>query len=105
MVYDKVYNELKTNEQIVKDILERHPSARDDDFKLYCWVLYNKGINIDQTLRQFCGTALEKNMPAFASITKCRRTLQGVYPHLQGTNKEGREQAKMAHVQYNRDNQ
>lgn len=105
MVYDKVYNELKTNEQIVKDILEKHPSARDDDFILYGWVLYYNHITLDQSVRVFLGTARKQGAPAFATITKCRRTLQGVYPHLQGTNKEGREQAKMAHVQYNRDNQ
>lgn len=100
----KVYNELKTNEQIVKDILEKYPNTRDDDFILYAWVLYYNKIPLNQTLRNFLGTARQQGAPAFASITKIRRTLQGIYPHLKGTKAKARKETQMAYRVYNYEN-
>lgn len=104
MNYDKVYNEFTNTNDIVKDILEKHPATRDNDFKLYCWVLYKKGINIDQSVRQFCGTAVEQNAPSFATVTKCRRTLQGIYPELMGKSQEVRNEMQMIYKTYNQEN-
>lgn len=104
MIQERLYKELKTTEQIVKDILEKHPNTRDDDFKLYAWVLYYNGINIDQSVRHFLGTAKQNGVPPFATVTKCRRTLQGVYPQLMGTNKEARAEAQGAYRTYNWEN-
>lgn len=104
MNYDKVYNEFTKTSDIVKDILAKHPNTRDNDFVLYAWVLYYKGINLNQSLRKFLATASKSDVPAFATITKCRRTLQGIYPQLKGKSFDKRQEMQMIYKTYNQEN-
>lgn len=104
MNYDKVYNEFTKTSDIVKDVLVKHPNTRDDDFVLYAWVLYHKGINLNQSLRDFLATASKSDAPAFATITKCRRTLQGIYPQLKGKSYDRRQEMQMVYKTYNQEN-
>lgn len=71
----------KTND-LVLEMLKKYPKSRTDDFKLYGCVLHELGINLNTSLKDFLKTAKELKMPAFATVTKCRRTLQGAYPEL-----------------------
>ena len=104
MNYNKVFSEFTKTSDIVKMILEKYPKARDDDFVLYGYVAHYCGFNIDQSMRQFLGTATQKGAPAFATVTKCRRTLQGEFPHLQGTKVEARKEMSMIYKAYNQEN-
>lgn len=70
-------SKIKTTEKIVLDILERNIKARSDDFILYGSVLKNLGIDLKTTtLYDFLSTAQVNSIPPFATITKCRRTIQ-----------------------------
>lgn len=102
--YEKASKKLNKTNEIVLQVLEKHPKARDDDFVLYGFVIYYMGYNIDQSVRHFLGTAEQTGAPAFATITKCRRTLQGIYPQLKGKKVESRKQMEMVYKAYNWEN-
>ena len=104
MDYAKRYKEFKTTEEMVKDILTKRPATRDDDFILYGWVLYYNGISLDQSLRQFLGGAARAGVPAFATVTKCRRTLQGKHAELRGESFKARQDMQMIYKTYNMKN-
>lgn len=104
MNYEKTSKKLNKTNVIVQHVLEKHPKARDDDFVLYGFVLYYMGYNIDQSLRHFLGTAKQTDAPAFATVTKCRRTLQGIYPELMGKSQEERNEMQMVYKTYNQEN-
>lgn len=71
-------------EVIVKDVLERFPDTRNDDFKLV-YAVYRE-INFFHTTKElFCEIMLnhkEYELPAFESITRARRKVQKLHPEL-----------------------
>lgn len=75
-------SKLNQTSDIVLKILRERPKSRTDDFKLYGYVLNELKVDIKMPLVDFLRNAKEKGMPAFATVTKCRRTLQGVHPEL-----------------------
>lgn len=103
--YEKASKKMNKTSEIVLQVLEKHPKARDDDFVLYGFVIYYMGYNIDQSMRHFLGTAEQTGAPAFATITKCRRTLQGIYPQLKGKKAEARNEMQMVYRTYNWENE
>lgn len=102
MEYEKIYKDMTKTSDIVKDILEKHPNTRDNDFILYAWVLYYKKIALKQPLGEFLKTATDQNAPPFATITKCRRTLQSDYPELKGKKVNERNSMQMVYKLYNK---
>lgn len=91
----------KTSEIVLK-ILKEKPMARNNDFILYAYVLKEKGFNLNTPLNEFLANAEKNKAPAFASVTKCRRTLQGRYPAL--VDKDtliARHDAQYEYIKYN----
>lgn len=70
------FRNLKKLESIVFEILELDKTSRKDDFKLYLEVLKSIGINENMTIGTFFSVAKKYNIPAFESVTRCRRHLQ-----------------------------
>lgn len=98
-----VYMNIKTTEQLVKQILEKYPISRSDDFRLYGYVLYYNGISLEQSLKNFLKNAKKDNITPFATVTKCRRKLQSQYPELIGENKENRLEMQSLMVDFNKE--
>ena len=71
---------MKTLDEI-KDILELHPSARNDDFELIAIFARTHGI-YRQPLSEALATWQNRQLPPFETITRARRKLQEQYPHL-----------------------
>lgn len=68
---------MKQLEELVLTALEKYSVARQDDFVLYGAVLKLMGVPIaTQTIAQFLSTARKNNIPAFESVSRCRRHIQ-----------------------------
>ena len=89
---------IKNKEFIVKDILTKHPKARDNDSLLlaYVWVyqcggkVYAKDISMWDFILDFT----RKNFAEVSGITRCRRKLQEEHPELRGELYDKRHQMK-----------
>lgn len=76
---------MKDLNEIVKKILEEHPEARDDDFKVIGYVV--KQMSPDAMKLNF-GQVLwnhnKLNLPSFETIRRTRQKLQHDIPELRG---------------------
>jgi hypothetical protein len=81
---------LQTTENLVKEILEKYPDARKDDYILYLHAC-SMSSEEDRTLKgdfltfPFIDVMLghdSYNLPNWHSVTRCRRRLQRKYPYL-----------------------
>lgn len=104
MEKETILRKMNKTSDLVKDILEKHPTARDDDFILYAWVLYYNRINLTQQLGQFLKTATQNKVTPFATVTKCRRTLQRENPNLKGNKVDERTNMQHYYKLYNQGN-
>jgi hypothetical protein len=86
---------IKTMEQIVKDILEIKPQYRDNDYSLMCKVWYDilkaNGFDIKtRSAYELMNLYANKELPKASDIERARRRVQEKYPHLRGENWEKR---------------
>ena len=72
---------LKFIEPKIKEILEKNPAARKDDFILVLEV-YKKYIRPNTPISLALENHNEFGLPSFASIIRIRRKLQSEYPSL-----------------------
>lgn len=84
--------ELKTIHNLVKNILEEHPQARDSDNILYYYVIKHigaqKGINIDSmSLPNFLLNMKSYHLPSFETVGRVRRKVVEQHPDLAGAKK------------------
>lgn len=101
MNYDKMYKGVLKTEDVVKEILEKYPKSRDNDFILYGYVAHYYGFDLGQSMRRFLSNAAKEKAPAFATVTKCRRTLQGTFKHLRGEMYDTRKNNQIIYKTYN----
>lgn len=90
-------------ENIVYTILKYKPRAREDDFILYGCVLAKHNVDLNTSLKDFLLNARKFNVPAFETVSRCRRKLQAKYPELIDTRTaEYREQARQEFRDYSK---
>ena len=79
-------DKIKKVEDRVRIILEEKPHTRDDDMKLYAWI-------ISKFYGQYLGTMPAKELidamyhskiPHMTSVLRCRQKLQEMHPSLRG---------------------
>ena len=68
---------------LVKGVLEKHPSARDNDFILYMFILNKQGISCRETsIYEVTEMMRNKIIPSFCSIERARRKVQEQFSSL-----------------------
>lgn len=68
---------------LVKEILEKHECARDNDFILYGYVLNKNGISARKTsFHEITKMMIDKVIPSFCSIERARRKVQEYHEEL-----------------------
>ena len=82
-----VSKELKTTTDIVKQILQRYPEARNSDNVLYLQVCTfigkGKGLDINaMSMPHFLLNLKDYGMPQFESVRRTRQKIQAVHPEL-----------------------
>ena len=93
---------IKELEPVVLQALEENKRTRKDDFILYAYVLYLKGIPMQTSISDFLTHARENQMPAFESVTRCRRHIQELRPDLKDQQTAiKREEAQEEYKNYN----
>ena len=71
-------------EEIIKPILEKSISARNDDFYLYYEVIKVLNAEVEwNTLGTVLKGHKELGLPNYESVTRVRRKLQATYPELE----------------------
>lgn len=83
--------ELNTTTELVKDILEKHPDARNSDNLLYCYVLaiigHKTGIKYESMPIEIILPNLKiYGLPSIETVGRCRRKIVEAYPELAGNN-------------------
>ena len=77
--------ELKTTTELVKDILENDPTARNSDDYLYYMVCQRiDGISVHLPFWKVMLNRKQYNFPAFESVRRSRQKMQEKYPELVG---------------------
>ena len=90
----------KTKKAVLK-ILEEHRGARSNDFVLYAYVLAEKGVNLRSPVANVLFNANELKLPAFGTVTRCRRKIQQERKDLvEEVTAETRKQAEEEFRQY-----
>lgn len=81
------------NKELVKHILEKFPEARDSDFRLYGFVCSMVCPDVLNKPFRYClWNHAKLDMPSYESVTRARRKIQEVYPHLRGKNYKARQE-------------
>lgn len=78
-------NRLRNLEPAVKKVLEKNKLARKDDTVLICEVFRELLGSFPIQIKSFEELMLnhtQYNLPAFETVTRCRRKLQSEYPEL-----------------------
>ena len=77
--------ELKTTQDIVKDILERDEQARNSDDYLYCMVCRSiDDISVHLPFWKVLLNRKDFHYPAFESVRRSRQKMQQKFPELAG---------------------
>jgi hypothetical protein len=74
----------KTNTELVKILLEKHPHLRDNDNKLLANIWYIRSEKLDEGAMDFLNTIAEGKLPSSESIRRVRQKLQELNPKLRG---------------------
>ena len=90
---------MKDLNEIVKKILEEHPEARDDDFKVIGYVVKEMSptamkLNFGQVLWNHN----KLNLPSFETIRRTRQKLQHDIPELRGNVYKERMEKQMEYI-------
>lgn len=86
----------KDHKEMVKMIMEKYPVTRDSDFKLYgfvCLLLCPE--TLDMSFRYVLWNHAKLGMPSYESVTRARRKMQELYPHLRGKNYKARQERSL----------
>ena len=80
---------IKGVEGRVRNILEKHEQTRDDDMKLFAYVIldyfnFNKNYIDSLSANDVIGKIYNNKVPHFTSILRCRQKLQEKSPDLRG---------------------
>lgn len=85
-------NSLNSLKDLVVDILEKYPEARDSDDKLYVEVCKAKNSNIlNHSFEDIMLHRKEYSVPSYASVERARRKAQSEREDLVGTVRELRK--------------
>lgn len=81
--------ELRTTTELVKEVLEAHPKARNSDNELYYWVCaitgQKNGIDVHKMSMPLFFLNLKKyGFPQFETVRRARQKLQAAFPELAG---------------------
>lgn len=76
--------------EVVKEVLETTPQTRDSDNKLIYCVMRKCGMQNGESFASVIQKIIDGELPAFASITRAKRKVVELYPHLD-CSKEVRE--------------
>lgn len=75
----------------VKEVLETRPETRDDDMKLYSLIVHRTiGLPPNVTFYEATFNHRKYNLPSYESVTRARRKIQELEPHLRGTRRKAR---------------
>ena len=82
--------ELKSTTELVREVLQSHPKARNSDNELYYWVCaiigHRNGIDIHKmSMPLFFLHLHEYGFPQFETVRRTRQKLQAAYPELCGS--------------------
>lgn len=76
---------MKDYSDIVEKILRAIPATRDDDHKLYVWVVSKlKPELMNEPFGRTFFDAISNGLPSYESITRARRKAQEKHPDLRG---------------------
>ena len=76
--------QIKNTKEIVTDILQKQPKARDNDALLICLVYSRLGHHWTETFGNIMACVSEGDLPSFETITRVRRKVQEENPELLG---------------------
>lgn len=103
--------ELQTTTELVREVLQRHPKARNSDNELYYWVCaiigHRNGIDVHKmSMPMFFLHLHECGFPQFETVRRTRQKLQATYPELSGSAEvtEQRKEHEEAFREYARGN-
>lgn len=92
-------NNLKKYNEIVEKALREHPETRDDDNKLYVWVLRTVSPEVmNDPFGKTFYYATEKGLPYFETIRRTRQKIQHDNPSLRGKNYEKRQEKQNDYI-------
>lgn len=82
--------ELKNTTELVREVLQSHPKARNSDNELYYWVCaiigHRNGIDVHKmSMPLFFLHLHEYGFPQFETVRRTRQKLQATYPELCGS--------------------
>lgn len=92
---------MKKNEmnELVEKALREHPVTRDDDLKLFVWVVYYiKPELMDKKFSETLWNHKENGLPSFETVTRIRRKLQEKNYHLRGKAYEDRHHKESEYI-------
>lgn len=85
--------------EYVEKALKEHECTRDDDHKLFVWVVYYiKPELLEESFRNAFFYASTNGMPSYESISRCRRKLQEKHPSLRGKTWEKRHEKENDYI-------
>lgn len=73
------------NKKLVTYVLQRHPDAKDSDFRLFGWCCAIMRPEVmDMSFKEVMWRHKELNLPSFDTIQRTRQKLQHDHPELRG---------------------
>ena len=76
--------ELKKTKEVVENLLRTRPATRDSDELLICLVYDKLGTSWKLPFGEVMNKVNNGELPAFESVSRCRRKMQEKYPELRG---------------------
>lgn len=89
--------------ELVKEILEQKPRARDCDFVLYGFVLNKYGYSINIPFSELAERVKAKEIPSMETVGRTRRKCMELYPSLRGKSYDPREERQLEFVDFAKD--
>ena len=91
---------MKDYNTVVEHILQRHPDARDSDFRLFGWVCaVIKPDVMSLPFKQVLWQHQELDLPSYETITRIRRKLQEKNPELRGKAFQKRHEKESEYIE------
>ena len=75
---------IRNTAEIVKEILEQKPRARDCDFVLYGFVLNKYGYSVSIPFNEVANLVKAEELPSMETVGRARRKVMELYPSLRG---------------------
>ena len=94
---------IRQTAELVKEILEKHPFARDDDYILYGYVMNECGYSMGISFLDVSELIKEKYLPAMITVWRARRKVMELYPELRGKSYKNRDAHHTDYAEFSRD--